>query len=161
MYLHVHTLDDLHVDLNLLAKLEQLPGCIWHCTTQTEYKNNGEFCKKKAMIICILRKPNIFDFCFFLMSAARWWEWKEPLEEVHAFLLSSYFAPNSSFNFVLEFKTFKNLSNPHLIWRSACTEFFLAIGWEMWACCLLKKSSKQQINWYFKPFRRARAAISM
>ncbi len=27
-YLHVHTLDDLHVDLNLLAELEQLPGCI-------------------------------------------------------------------------------------------------------------------------------------
>jgi hypothetical protein len=28
LYSHVHTLDDLHVDLNLLAELEQLPGCI-------------------------------------------------------------------------------------------------------------------------------------
>ncbi len=38
LYLHVHTLDDLHVDLNLLAELEQLPGCIGHCTTQAQKK---------------------------------------------------------------------------------------------------------------------------
>ncbi len=46
------------------------------------------------------------------------------------------FGHNSFLNFVLEFKTLNNLSNPHFIWRSACTESFLAIGW---AGCFVEK----------------------
>jgi hypothetical protein len=55
------------------------------------------------MKICLLWKPNIYNFCLFKCLLQGGERKRNLLEVVHTYF-SSYLAPNSSFNFVFEFK---------------------------------------------------------